>query len=334
MEGVSSEAASLAGHLRLDNLCWIYDNNHITIDGKTRLTYEDDVAARFMGYGWNVTRVGDANDLGLLDRAFEEFKREEDRPTLIIVDCHIGWGSPHKQDTPAAHGEPLGAEEVKRDQARLRLARGRPVPRPRRRPRALRRGRRQARRRGARRLDAPLRVAQSRVAGARRADRRDAAPRAPRGLGRRDPHLRRRRSEGDGDPQGLEQSRERDRRAPPLARRRLRRPHRLDLGPPHLRRRHRPRARLLRRPPDPLRHPRARVGGDLQRPLADQAAPALVDLPHLLRLRPPGDPPLGADGAAGRSTSSPTTRSASARTARPTSRSSRSPASARSPAST
>jgi transketolase len=113
MEGVSHEAASLAGHLRLDNLCWIYDNNHITIDGKTRLTYEDDVAARFMGYGWNVTRVGDANDLTLLDRAFEEFKREEDRPTLIIVDSHIGWGSPHKQDTAAAHGEPLGDEEVK-----------------------------------------------------------------------------------------------------------------------------------------------------------------------------------------------------------------------------
>ncbi|MBN9623996.1 MAG: transketolase, partial [Actinobacteria bacterium] len=105
--------ASLAGHLRLDNLCWIYDNNHITIDGKTRLTYEDDVAARFMGYGWNVTRVGDANDLTLLDRAFEEFRREEDRPTLIIVDSHIGWGSPHKQDTAAAHGEPLGVEEVK-----------------------------------------------------------------------------------------------------------------------------------------------------------------------------------------------------------------------------
>src|ERR1700742_1476381 len=113
MEGVSNEAASLAGHLRLDNLCWIYDNNHITIDGKTHLTYDDDVAARFMGYGWNVTRVGDANDLGLLDRAFEEFKREEDRPTLIIVDSHIGWGSPHKQDTAAAHGEPLGEEEVK-----------------------------------------------------------------------------------------------------------------------------------------------------------------------------------------------------------------------------
>jgi transketolase len=113
MEGVSNEAASIAGHLKLDNLCWIYDNNHITIDGKTRIAYEDDPAARFMGYGWNVTRVGDANDMEFLSRAFEEFKGEQGRPTLIIVDSHIGYGSPHKQDTAAAHGEPLGEEEVR-----------------------------------------------------------------------------------------------------------------------------------------------------------------------------------------------------------------------------
>jgi transketolase len=113
MEGVSSEAASIAGHLKLDNLCWIYDNNHITIDGKTHLAYDDDVAARFMGYGWNVTRVGDANDTELIATAFEEFKGEEGRPTLIIVDSHIGYGSPHKVDTSAAHGEPLGEEEVR-----------------------------------------------------------------------------------------------------------------------------------------------------------------------------------------------------------------------------
>ena len=113
MEGVSHEAASIAGHQRLDNLCWIYDNNHISIDGHTDLTYDDDVAARFMGYGWNVTRVGDANDLDLINRAFETFRATEDRPTLIIVDSHIGWGSPNKQDTAAAHGEPLGEEEVR-----------------------------------------------------------------------------------------------------------------------------------------------------------------------------------------------------------------------------
>ena len=113
MEGVSNEAASIAGHLKLDNLCWVYDNNHITIDGKTHLAYDDDVAARFMGYGWNVTRVGDANDTDLIATAFEEFRGEEGRPTLLIVDSHIGYGSPHKVDTSAAHGEPLGTEEVR-----------------------------------------------------------------------------------------------------------------------------------------------------------------------------------------------------------------------------
>jgi transketolase len=112
-EGVSNEAASLAGHQQLDNLCWVYDNNHISIDGPTEVTYTDDVAARFAGYGWNVTRVGDANDLDLLSRAFEVFRKEQERPTLIIVDSHIGWGSPHKVDTAEIHGEPLGEDEVR-----------------------------------------------------------------------------------------------------------------------------------------------------------------------------------------------------------------------------
>jgi transketolase len=113
MEGVSGEAASLAGHLKLDNLCWVYDNNHITIDGSTQLAYDDDVPMRFEGYGWNVTRVEDANDLTRIADAFEEFKAEEGRPTLIIVDSHIGWGSPHKVDTAEAHGDPLGEDEVR-----------------------------------------------------------------------------------------------------------------------------------------------------------------------------------------------------------------------------
>ena len=113
MEGVSSEAASLAGHLQLSNLCWIYDNNKITIEGKTDLAFTEDVATRFIGYGWNVTRVGDANDLDMLRRAFETFRKTSDRPTLIIVDSHIGYGSPNKQDTSAAHGSPLGAEEIR-----------------------------------------------------------------------------------------------------------------------------------------------------------------------------------------------------------------------------
>ena len=113
MEGISGEAASLAGHLKLANLCWIYDNNHITIEGNTALAYSDDVATRFIGYGWNVTRVGDANDLEMLERAFKTFKNTTDRPSLIIVDSHIAYGAPNKQDTSAAHGEPLGKEEIK-----------------------------------------------------------------------------------------------------------------------------------------------------------------------------------------------------------------------------
>src|SRR6185436_324346 len=113
MEGISNEAASLAGHLRLANLCWIYDNNHITIEGNTALATSDDVATRFMGYGWNVTRVADANDLEMLARAFTTFTHTTDRPTLIIVDSHIAYGAPNKQDTSAAHGEPLGEDEIK-----------------------------------------------------------------------------------------------------------------------------------------------------------------------------------------------------------------------------
>jgi len=113
MEGVSSEAASLAGHQKLSNLCWIYDNNKITIEGKTQLAFSEDVATRFMAYGWNVARVADANDLEMLDRAFNTFLHEQERPTLIIVDSHIGFGAPHKQDTHVAHGEPLGDEEIR-----------------------------------------------------------------------------------------------------------------------------------------------------------------------------------------------------------------------------
>jgi transketolase len=113
MEGVGSEAASLAGHLQLDDLCWIYDNNHITIEGNTRITFTEDVAARFMGYDWNVLRVGDANDIERIEDALAIFRETRHRPTLIILDSHIGYGSPHRHDTAAAHGEPLGEDEVK-----------------------------------------------------------------------------------------------------------------------------------------------------------------------------------------------------------------------------
>src|SRR5579871_6166614 len=113
MEGISGEAASLAGHLKLNNLCWIYDNNKITIEGNTSWAFSEDVATRFIGYGWNVTRVGDANDRDMLRRAFETARKSAERPTLIIVDSHIAYGAPNKQDTSAAHGEPLGEKEIK-----------------------------------------------------------------------------------------------------------------------------------------------------------------------------------------------------------------------------
>jgi transketolase len=113
MEGIGSEAASLAAHLGLDNLCWVYDNNHITIEGNTRITFTEDVATRFLGYGWNVLRVGDANDTDRIENALETFSNTKGRPTFIILDSHIGYGSPHKQDSADAHGEPLGEEEVR-----------------------------------------------------------------------------------------------------------------------------------------------------------------------------------------------------------------------------
>ena len=113
MEGISGEAASLAGHLKLSNLCWVYDNNHITIEGHTDLAFNEDVATRFTGYGWNVTHVKDANDLEALTAAYQFFLNTKDRPTLIIVDSHIAYGAPNKHDTAAAHGEPLGEDEVR-----------------------------------------------------------------------------------------------------------------------------------------------------------------------------------------------------------------------------
>jgi transketolase len=113
MEGVACEAASLAGHLKLPNLCWIYDNNRVTLDGPAEWSFSEDVITRFKGYGWNVTHVTDANDLEMLARGYDNFLKSKDRPTLIVVDSHIGYGSPHKQDSYEAHGEPLGEAEVK-----------------------------------------------------------------------------------------------------------------------------------------------------------------------------------------------------------------------------
>jgi transketolase len=113
MEGVSGEAASLAGHLKLANLCWIYDNNTVTIEGHTELAFSESVAERFRGYGWQTLHVADANDTAALAVAIEQFKRTQDRPTLIVVDSVIGYGSPNKHNSAAAHGEPLGVEEIR-----------------------------------------------------------------------------------------------------------------------------------------------------------------------------------------------------------------------------
>ncbi len=113
MEGIGGEAASLAGHLGLSNLCWVYDNNRVTLDGPASWSFSEDMMTRFVGYGWNVTRVSDANDLMMLARGYEEFLKTNDKPTLLVVDSHIGYGSPHKQDSYEAHGEPLGEAEIK-----------------------------------------------------------------------------------------------------------------------------------------------------------------------------------------------------------------------------
>ncbi|MBU6426398.1 MAG: transketolase, partial [Rhodospirillales bacterium] len=113
MEGIASEAASLAGHLELSNLCWIYDSNRVTIEGHTDIAYSEDVAARFLAYGWNVTTVADANDLTLLDRAYRNFLKTTDKPTLILVHSQIGYGAPNLQGSPKAHGEPLGEAELR-----------------------------------------------------------------------------------------------------------------------------------------------------------------------------------------------------------------------------
>lgn len=113
MEGISGEAASLAAHLKLGNLCWIYDSNRISIEGATSLAFSEDVGKRLAAYGWNVAHVADANDQAALDSALKQFQQRNDAPTFIVIDSHIAWGAPNKQDTAAAHGEPLGDAEIK-----------------------------------------------------------------------------------------------------------------------------------------------------------------------------------------------------------------------------
>jgi transketolase len=113
MEGISSEAASLAAHHKLSNLVWIYDNNHITIEGNTSIAFTEDVAARFKGYGWNTAHISDANDVNAIEKVLNQFNANSDKPTFITLDSHIGYGAPHKQDTREAHGEALGEDEIR-----------------------------------------------------------------------------------------------------------------------------------------------------------------------------------------------------------------------------
>ena len=283
MEGVTSEAASLAGHLMLGNLCWIYDSNRITIEGHTDLAFSDDVAARFLAYGWNVERVGDANDTERIAQAIETFRRTHDVPTLIIVDSHIGYGAPHKHDTSAAHGEPLGEEEI-------RLAKrsyGWPEDAKFLVPDGVREHFRAGI--GERGAAAPGGLAKrfaayrAKAPGPRRPARADAEARASRRLGRRPAQLPR-RLQRPCEPRFIRQGAERHRAALSLADRRLGRSRALDQDAPHLRGGRRFRGRQIRRPQSPLRHSRARHGRDPERPGAVEDPRLRLDLPDLLRL--------------------------------------------------
>ncbi len=235
MEGVSSEAASLAGHLKLGNLCWIYDSNHITIEGNTALAFSEDVAGRFLAYGWHVQRVSDANDRERIAEAIAIAKRIDDRPSLIIVTSHIGYGAPHKQDTSGAHGEPLGDEEVKLTKRAYGWPEDAEVPRAGRRLRAFRGEFRRPREKAARRMDGALRALPERIPRAGRPMRANAAARSPRRLGPRHPGLLR-RSQGDRQPRLVEPGAERDRAASAVAARRSGRSRALDQDPAHFRR--------------------------------------------------------------------------------------------------
>ena len=297
MEGVGSEAASLAGHLQLDDLCWIYDNNHITIEGKTSITFTEDVAARFLAYRWNVLRVGDANDLARIEDALDVFRKTTDRPTLIILDSHIGYGSPHKIDTAAAHGEPLGDDEVKL----TKRAYGWPEDAKFLVPDGV--------------MDTFDKGIGARGAEARRrwealfADYRKQFPE----LAAEIDQMQRRELPKDwdrnlpsfkADAQGHRRPRRFGRgaeRACPehsLVPRRFGRPRLVEQDDAEVRRRRRFRARQPWRSQFPFRHPRARDGCDRERHVAFQASGLRRDLLHLQRLRAAGDPAKRPHGAA------------------------------------
>src|SRR5262249_49788225 len=216
MEGVGSEAASLAGHLALDNLCWIYDNNHITIEGSTRITFTEDIAARFLGYGWNVLRVGDANDIDLIEHALDVFRKTKGRPTFIILDSHIGYGSPPPQEYPPGSWRTAGRRGSPPHQARLRMAAEPKVSGSRCRSRALRGRRWNTRSRGSRPLDRTVHRIPVGASKARNRDRTDSAPGAACRMGRGASDLSRRFERHRGA-RCIRESTERTRPKHPLA---------------------------------------------------------------------------------------------------------------------
>ena len=296
MEGIGAEAASLAGHLELDNLCWIYDNNHITIEGNTRIAFTEDVAARFMGYQWNVLRVGDANDLERIEHALHVFRLTKRRPTLIILDTHIGYGSPHRQDTAAAHGEPLGPEEVKLTKRAYGWPEDAQFLVPDGVLRAFRAGHRRARCEGRTlagttswaAIAAPYPALGAEIDAMQKRE-------LPARLGSQPADVSA-RCERHRGPRRVEQGAERARAEHSLVPRRVRRPRSVEQDDAHLRRRGRLRARRVRRAQPALRHSRARDGRRRERHGAVQAAAVRRDLLHLQRLRSRVHPPVGADG--------------------------------------
>ncbi len=297
MEGVGSEAASLAGHLGLDNLCWIYDNNHITIEGSTKLAFTEDVAARFLGYDWNVLRVGDANDMDLIEHALRAFRDTRGRPTLIILDSHIGYGSPHRHDTAAAHGEPLGEEEVRL----TKRAYGWPEDAQFLVPDGVREH--FAAGVGARGADAHRKwtdlFAGYRAKYPAAATEIDQMQRRelPSGWDRNLPVFP---ADANGHRRAgcFRPGAQRARAERAMAAGRVGGSRAVQQDHAQVRGRRRPPGREPGRQEPALRHPRARHGRDLERALALEAAAVRRDLLHLQRLRAAGHPPLRVDGAA------------------------------------
>ena len=313
MEGVGSEAASLAGHLKLSNLCWIYDDNHVTLDGLANVSFTEDVGKRFEGYGWNVTHVTDANDLEMLAKAYNGFLKTKDRPTLIRVNSHIGYGSPHKQDTSAAHGEPLGEEEVRLvkkfygwpEDAKFLVPDG-----------VLDNFKNGIGKRGGElraEVGNAVRRLRKEISRPGEADQAHAAARTARRMGQEPANVSRRRKR-HGHSREFGQSPERDRRECSLAGRRLGRPGRFRPDEAEVRRRRRLPGRQLRRAQFALRRARTRHGRGRERHGGFEDPGLRRHLLQFQRLHAAVHPAGGADGDSDDLTSSPTIRSAWAKT--------------------